>query len=371
MLTTMPPKKKIPTTPIKHAINPYAENFHFLISDNLADFFFPDRQEGQSHEEYALAKGESKNVAMAQWKTWAKQTHDTWDNGIWYSDEKGKKQRSDPYGPPWYFPSTRLAMMTDLFRPSDLDVFDTRAKLIGARSHEYLAKLEPTSYAVVKDAEKVYDSKTVSGITRERWIEHQVEEWRDTMLQRTATVEMSQAFIQAIEAIRTIRKDNPSKYFDGQVTPEEIDVFAKMTTVAVTDAEWMSVMKGLSEAKVKQYLCEIFGDPEQKDSGVEQADHLTTSITVRGERIHTAFLLKGPGSGFRPMKKSHHGKNGDQVYRMASTECQLLVLQHCHTITEEVRWLLRLAATDPSNPRRYCIIDGKDTFRILRAHSKV
>jgi hypothetical protein len=68
------------------------------------------------------------------------------------------------------------------------------------------------------------------------------------------------------------------------------------------------------------------------------------------------------------MKATHLGKNGDQITRLASEPAQLLVLQHCHLVSRPVREQLRAFAVNPCAPRRYCIIDGPDTYRLLKAY---
>jgi hypothetical protein len=60
------------------------------------------------------------------------------------------------------------------------------------------------------------------------------------------------------------------------------------------------------------------------------------------------------------------GKNGDQIDRLAQTAADLIVVQHCHSITAPVVNMLKAYASDPRNPRRYMTIDGYDTLRILR-----
>lgn len=158
-----------------------------------------------------------------------------------------------------------------------------------------------------------------------------------------------------------------------EILPEDIEAFSLMKQVAATENEWISVMRELKEPDVKRYLSEILGDVESKDWGGEQADHITSTIAVGGKRLHTALLLKGPAGGklFKDMSPTHLGKNGDQIYRMAQTTANLLIVQHCNSIGEAVRAQLRAFAVQPSNPRRYCLIDGKSTFRILRAYGKI
>lgn len=60
------------------------------------------------------------------------------------------------------------------------------------------------------------------------------------------------------------------------------------------------------------------------------------------------------------------GKNGDQIDRLANTAADLLVVQHCHEVLAPVVNMLRTYAVQPGYERRYMIIDGYDTLRILR-----
>jgi len=60
------------------------------------------------------------------------------------------------------------------------------------------------------------------------------------------------------------------------------------------------------------------------------------------------------------------GKNGDQIDRLAQTAADLMVVQHCHTITAPVVNMLKAYASNFRDPKRYMLIDGLDTIRILR-----
>jgi hypothetical protein len=81
-------------------------------------------------------------------------------------------------------------------------------------------------------------------------------------------------------------------------------------------------------------------------------------------------MFKGP-SKFHPMKLADLGKNGDQINRLYEEPAQLLVLQHCHEVSSAVRKMMLAFANQIGNPRAFCIIDGKDTLRILRAYGKI
>ena len=66
---------------------------------------------------------------------------------------------------------------------------------------------------------------------------------------------------------------------------------------------------------------------------------------------------------------NHLGKNNDQIVRLATEPANILIVQHCHNILPAVRKTLRAFAVQPSYPRRYCLIDGKDSLRLLKAYN--
>jgi hypothetical protein len=100
------------------------------------------------------------------------------------------------------------------------------------------------------------------------------------------------------------------------------------------------------------------------DWGGEQCDLWTSRLLVDGRAHTAAFLLKGPAF-WRPMTIKALGKNGDQLNRLADTSAEVLVVQHCNTIRPEVYSMLERLASDYRNVRRYMILDGFDTLRLL------
>lgn len=156
-----------------------------------------------------------------------------------------------------------------------------------------------------------------------------------------------------------------------QCYPEEIDEFS---AIAESDkpkrSEWMSYMIQSSEQQIKDKFCEILGEPPNKDWAGEQADIFSCSLHRTGKRLSAAFLLKGPAV-FKNMTPDMLGKRADQIYRLSCTPAEILIVQHCHTIGQAVRATLQAFAEKPNNPRRYCFIDGQDTYRILKACGKL
>lgn len=155
----------------------------------------------------------------------------------------------------------------------------------------------------------------------------------------------------------------------NEIHPSEIHEFHLMNDLADdSGSDWMPHMQQLSEDTVKRRICEILGDEPRKDWGGEWNDHFA-SIHIDGRQYKASFLFKGPAR-FREMKPSDLGKNADQIYRLSATPCDVMIIQHCHRIGEAVRATVQaFAALDPL--RKYCLIDGQDTFRILKAYGKL
>jgi len=168
------------------------------------------------------------------------------------------------------------------------------------------------------------------------------------------------------EALRERLIYSRYNFFEQYV--EDVDEFSEVKEVP-TEIDW-SAMARISERAFKICITKLLGDTPSKDWGGERSDHFSAHLHLHGHRMTAAFLLKGPAR-FRPMTVAHLGKNGDQIYRLASEPAELLVLQHCHEVTPPVRAQLRAFAVQPSHPRRYLIIDGRDSFRLLMAYNLV
>jgi hypothetical protein len=85
-----------------------------------------------------------------------------------------------------------------------------------------------------------------------------------------------------------------------------------------------------------------------------------------GRRIATALMFKGPAK-FAPLTPAGLGKNGDQIDRLFSEPADLLLLQHCHEIKTALRGQMRAYAQEIGKLKLFCLIDGYDTMRLLRA----
>lgn len=152
----------------------------------------------------------------------------------------------------------------------------------------------------------------------------------------------------------------------------DIDEFREIKNVRFKDPSLeLSINKTIPESKLKQFIAEIIGEANvDKDWGGEQSDLFTTQIHVNGERLRAAFVLKGP-SKFHKMQMKDLGKNGDQIARLFDEPADIFILQHCHDISSAVIKTMDAFANQINRPRKYCIINGRDTLRLLKAYGKL
>jgi hypothetical protein len=146
---------------------------------------------------------------------------------------------------------------------------------------------------------------------------------------------------------------------------EDFDEFARVKDCPLPGDS--KLMRNISENAFRQSLAEILGDVVEKHWGGESSDFYTAHLHLNGKPKTAAFLLKGPAH-FAPMALNHLGKNNDQIVRLAQEPAQVLFVQHCHDITPPVRETLRAFAVQPGNPRRFCVVDGRDSLRLLKAY---
>jgi hypothetical protein len=163
----------------------------------------------------------------------------------------------------------------------------------------------------------------------------------------------------------------PYWFSRGEIQPSSIDSFSRIQTEKIPRTNELEKLWKIPEAEIKQTLCDIIGEPTiPKDWGGERSDVFTTHLRVDGREVSSAFLLKGPAGIEKPsaMTARHLGKRGDQIVRLFTEPADLLVLQYCHSVTAPVRKTMQAFAM--SEHKTFCIIDGFNTMRILRAYGK-
>lgn len=155
----------------------------------------------------------------------------------------------------------------------------------------------------------------------------------------------------------------------GEILPEDIEQFSKMKDVQAENAtEWIDVMRTVPEKRIKESFAGLLNEPTKKDWGGEENDHFSGNVSVGGRRRTAAFLLKGP-SDFREMTLDMCGKRADQIHRLVKSGADISIVQHAHLIGTVVRETLRNLTVYPGKERKYCLIDGQATYRILKAYS--
>jgi hypothetical protein len=129
-------------------------------------------------------------------------------------------------------------------------------------------------------------------------------------------------------------------------------------------------LRDIPEEKIKIAFAEIIGERTiPKDWSGEKSDLFSSWVKLDGKRISTAFAFKGPAK-YHPMTVADLGKNGDQIARLFEEPAELLILQHCHEITPQVRGMMRAYAQQMGRLRLFCLINGYDTIRLLQAYRK-
>lgn len=167
----------------------------------------------------------------------------------------------------------------------------------------------------------------------------------------------------------TIRQINS---YSLQVNIEDIDEFKNVVLIP-HDAKNLdlNINKTIPEIDIKKWFAEILNEKNvTKDWGGETSDLFTNHIHVKGKRLKGAFIFKGP-SKFHEMSIKDLGKNGDQIVRLFNEPSDIMLLQHCHFIKQEIYKTMEAFAARFDRIKRYCIIDGIDTIRILKAYGKI
>ena len=164
---------------------------------------------------------------------------------------------------------------------------------------------------------------------------------------------------------------------DTRLYVEDIDSFRKVRDVnpsTVMDVQENGYLDR-SEDSIQTALERILNVPfHKKDWGGEINDLYTANVIINGKRHETAFLLKGNGIGNKTMQISDCGHNGDQILRLCTSPAKLFVVQFVGRISEaivsDIDGKMRQVRSQGKDVW-YCIIDGQDTARVLRAYGEL
>lgn len=151
--------------------------------------------------------------------------------------------------------------------------------------------------------------------------------------------------------------------------PEQIAQFERIRQHKRGSATEVLQLGEVPEEDVKHAFASIIGEPfVPKDWGGEKSDLQTNHVTIGGEPASAAFVFKGPGVRGE-LHPNRLGSRGDQLIRAFDEPVDVVVIQHHNKIANTVVREAESLASNPSRPRRYCILDGADTVRILKAYN--
>lgn len=159
---------------------------------------------------------------------------------------------------------------------------------------------------------------------------------------------------------------------------DEIDSFAKIRGVSPSDIADRLDKHGVlnvPEATVKLAIQKILGEMNpHKDWGGERSDLFTTRVLLGGKRTPTAMLLKGPGIRRATLHPAQLGLRGDQGQRLFTEAATLFVLQFNGKVDSTVNQQMEILTSFRKMQGKrtiYCVIDGTDTARLLRAYNYI
>ena len=157
-----------------------------------------------------------------------------------------------------------------------------------------------------------------------------------------------------------------------EIRPEEFDSLKEVDFSQLVANKELHILKQFPEKKIKEFFANVIGEPDiQKDWGGEEDDLFSVNVYLDGKRKSCSFAFKGP-SKFKPMEIADCGKNGDQIVRLFQTPAEILILQHCHKINPSVRKMMQaFALSNLITKRKFCLIDGYETYKILKHFGKL
>lgn len=167
-----------------------------------------------------------------------------------------------------------------------------------------------------------------------------------------------------VKVVKTVPTSEPRKLY-----VDDIDSFSHVSEIKAQDVD-VDVLQDISEAEVKTCLREIIGEHfDQPDWGGELNDLFTSRVRVDGQRVDSAFMLKGPSIN-SPMQIRDAGTRGDQIQRLFQSGAELFVVQFNGKIEDRTIQHIKDLAKAYDAPK-FCIIDGTDTARLLKAYNKL
>jgi hypothetical protein len=184
-----------------------------------------------------------------------------------------------------------------------------------------------------------------------------------------------------VRMLDEIRLRELGRYTDLPLTArlyvEDIDSFSKVRDINPSMVAH-SLSNGrleLSEEHVQVALEQILEVAfHRRDWGGETNDLYTANVVVNGRRTATAFALKGKGCKASELTIADCGKNGDQLLRLLDSPAKLFIVQYVGPVSDAVVKDIEGKVEHRrtlGRPGWFCVIDGQDTARLLKAYGKL
>ena len=163
--------------------------------------------------------------------------------------------------------------------------------------------------------------------------------------------------------------DHAADWFE--TWPEDIDELAACGRIArPADEDWQAALAPLSGDDICRMLADIMGGTRLQAEADTETLMFAAGATRGGEQEPCAVIVVAD-AGAGVLEPATLRTRPDAMAALSRTPAELWIVQHCHAIGPAVREMVRAFAVRPHAPRRYCLIDGADTYRILKAYGKL
>jgi hypothetical protein len=154
-----------------------------------------------------------------------------------------------------------------------------------------------------------------------------------------------------------------------------VDDIESFKEVRKMDSVNLPSVANMLEDTIKLAFSEIIGEVfVPLHSGAEKSDLFTSRLLVGNSRMNAAFVFKGR-SVRGTLRIKNLGAPGNQIQRLLNEPADVFVVQyvnHIHSdVVQELKDLTDLKSVKENRQLYYCIIDGTDTARVLRAYNRI
>jgi hypothetical protein len=290
--------------------------------------------------------------------------------------------------------------------------FPVRLKMSSAAANDELIELINQGYAILHWMRQDHDSKRLAGAfddskDNELYAEH-ANLWHANVVERLNAIFPTELEANRFQHPNTAMRGVSGDYKFGSLClqvedhlrgldeirtssiPQYTDLPVQ-TRLFAEDIDSFRKVRDVNPAAVADLLKDgYFDKPEdfvqmaleqilnvslhKQDWGGEYNDLYIANLILYGARVESAFLLKGNGLRKKVLEIRDCGKNGDQLVRLFESPARVFVIQFVGNISEVIAKDVegKIGALRAIKRQAwYCLVDGQDTTRILRAYGKV